>query len=465
MKTPLPLLRSGVFVVAAMCASAALAASNVGKRFPSEARTIVDKVTGVPLNVLTTHSANDAKIYQTHPQWTADGRWIIFRSNRGAPTTPPAITAPGAAAQPTPPAAPSQAFAVNELTGEIVQLTDGPGNNVGTLNIAQKSMKLYFLRGGRMGAPSTASDLATANVAATVRTDLIELNLEKLFADSAAGKMQDASAYERVCATLPEGMRDSGGFGLDATEKFAYLGVRAGDTGKHLPPGTTLVQTVEGQRMGAGPAGLRSINLETGEIKVIIDTPFLMGHVQANPWVPGEIIYCHETGGDAPQRMWTVKADGTGNRPLYVEQPSDWVTHEAVITKDEVVFNLIGHQARLRKFPSGIAVINLRTDEMKIYGQVEDSPPGGRSRGGYWHSNGSADGRWLAGDTFAGNIWLINRATGAQTLLTAGHRMQPDHAHPTFSPDSTRMLIQSGMLSDGASLDLMVVSIPLHLMK
>jgi oligogalacturonide lyase len=255
-------------------------------------------------------------------------------------------------------------------------------------------------------------------------------------------------------------MRDAGGFGLDASEKFAYIGVRGGDCGTHLPPGTELVKNQEGQRMGAGPAGLRSMNLDTGEVRVIIDTPFLMGHVQTNPWVPGEIIYCHETGGDAPQRIWTVMADGSHNRPLYVENPSDWVTHEAVITKDEVVFNLIGHQPRLRQHPTGIAVINLRTDQMKIYGQVEDNAPGARGTGGYWHSNGSADGKWLVGDTFAGNIWLINRATGEQRLLSTDHKMQPDHAHPTFSPDSKRILIESGLLSGGTSLDLMLLPVP-----
>jgi oligogalacturonide lyase len=42
--------------------------------------------------------------------------------------------------------------------------------------------------------------------------------------------------------------------------------------------------------------------------------------------------------------------------------------------------------------------------------------------------------------------------------------MQPDHAHPTFSPDSRRILIESGLLADGRSLDLMVVPIPSHLL-
>ena len=50
-------------------------------------------------------------------------------------------------------------------------------------------------------------------------------------------------------------------------------------------------------------------------------------------------------------------------------------------------------------------------------------------------------------------------------LLTTDHKMRPDHAHPIFSPDSKRVLIQSGRLTDGASLDLIVVDIPARLLS
>lgn len=46
------------------------------------------------------------------------------------------------------------------------------------------------------------------------------------------------------------------------------------------------------------------------------------------------------------------------------------------------------------------------------------------------------------------------------TALTTGHMMHLDHAHPSFSPDNKRFLIQSGLLSEGQSLDLMVIDIP-----
>ncbi|MBP1674167.1 MAG: hypothetical protein H6Q24_305 [Bacteroidetes bacterium] len=56
--------------------------AQIGRRFPPEKKVVTDPVTGTQLTFLTSTPAGDSKIYQTHRQWTADGNWIIFRSNR-----------------------------------------------------------------------------------------------------------------------------------------------------------------------------------------------------------------------------------------------------------------------------------------------------------------------------------------------------------------------------------------------
>jgi oligogalacturonide lyase len=63
-------------------------------------------------------------------------------------------------------------------------------------------------------------------------------------------------------------------------------------------------------------------------------------------------------------------------------------------------------------------------------------------------------------DDFAGEIYLIDRRNGERVLLSTGHVMRPDHAHPNFSPDGTRILIQSGRLTGGKSLDLVTIPVP-----
>ena len=449
----MPRFRLPVLVFAVLAFASIAEASNVGKRFPSEKTSYVDPVTGGTVTVLTTDTSGSAKPYQTHTTWTVDGQWIIFRSNRGGQG--------------------SQAFLVNEKTGDIVQLTDGPDTSTGSLNLSRKAMKLFYMRGGPTGPQKAGAPAAVAP------RRLIELNLEPLLADALAGQPKDAVAYERVVCTLPDDLTDAGGFALDADETKAYWGIGPVRAMPVLPPpgagvsgdrrqvdqaNTNMAETREAARerfaeKGKGPGGIRSIDLKTGEIRTVIDVAFRMGHVQTNPWVPGEIIYCHETTGDSPQRMWFVRGDGSGNRPLYVETPDEWITHETVSAPDEVMFLIIGHLPYLRQHPTGIAVINLRTDSMKIIGQIEEDAPNG-GQGGFWHCNGSPDGRWAVGDTFRGNIVLIDRATGERVLLTTDHKMKPDHTHPIFSPDSKRVLIQSGHLSDGKHLDLMEVEVP-----
>ena len=246
--------------------------------------------------------------------------------------------------------------------------------------------------------------------------------------------------------------------------KQAYVGF----DGRPAPP------RLPGQPVPQVPGGIRAIDLATGKVRTVITTSFRMGHVQANPFVPGEILYCHETGGDAPQRMWIVKADSTGNRPVFREGPTDWVTHEQFADADHVIFNLMGHRRDLRKAPTGILVVSLRDDTIDHLGQIPiqdfaraeianfrdpNIPSDRTSTGGYWHNAVTYDGRLAAGDDFDGNVWLIDRRNGKRTVLTTGHRMRPDHTHPSFSADGKRILIQSGMLADGKKLALAIVPV------
>lgn len=444
------------------------ASAQIGTRFPSEKKTVIDEVTGVPLTFLTTKAAGDSKIYQTHHQWTADGQWLVFRSNR----------------------VPGQAMAVHEKTGDLVQVTEA--GFTGMLCLADHSMNLYFLR--ILQLPGEAAPPPPDTSAGTSRTDppapgtpatrgrggrggsrgpsqIIRVDLAKLFADSASGKLAPASAYEHVCGTVPPEFGAVGDVALDPTEDFVYFRVGNKElAAQHLPPDTKPAATFGPRNMGAGPTGLAAMNLKTGETKFIVAVPFQIGHVQTNPWVPGEIVFCWETGGKAPQRTWTVLADGTGLRPLWPESSFDWVTHEAVITKDEVAFAVMGHRkpgvnddwglSGTREHPTGLGIVNLRTREMRFAGQT-------KSGSGLWHVNGSPDGRWAVGDDFERNIYLIDRRTDEMILLSADHkRTAADHPHPTFSADSTRIQIQSAKLAaDGRSMNICIIPVPEKLLQ
>ena len=425
--------------------------AQIGKRFPSEKKEITDPVTGTKLLFLTSTQSGDSKIYQTHNQWTSDGEWLIFRSNRVK----------------------GEAMAVNEKTGDIVQVTEG--GYTGMLNVARKSMKLYFFRG--------ENNTDTTKIRGSRSMQIVEVNLEKLFIDSKAGTLKNTTAYQRICGITPKELGASGDLALDGDEEWVYFKVSNEEAAKHLPPDTKLEKNFGPRNMGAGPNGIGAMNINTGAIKYVISVPFQIGHIQTNPWVAGEIVFCWETGGKSPQRTWTVMSDGTGLRPVYPESEYEWVTHEAVITKDEVAIAIMGHRkipgttkqmeaatdvgganpgqdpawglSGTREKPTGLAIVNLRTREMEIVGQT-------KSGSGLWHVSGSPDGRFAVGDDFARNIYLIDRHTKEMMLLSTGHKTSAaDHPHPTMSPDGTKIQIQSAMLSaDNRSMNICIIPVP-----
>jgi len=437
------------------------ASAQIGRRFPSEKKIVKDPVTGTMLTFLTSTPAGDSKIYQTHNQWTSDGQWLIFRSNR----------------------VPGEAMAVNEKSGEMVQVTEGGYS--GMLNIARKSMKLYFLRNPNFRPGQRPPQGPQPRTGMQV----VEVDLEKLFADSAAGKLKPADAYQRIVGTTPSEIGAGGDMALDGgNEEWVFFRIGREEATKRLPEGTKIEPNFGPRNMGAGPSGIGAMNIKTGEVKHVIAVPFQVGHIQTNPWVEGEIVFCWETGGKAPQRIWTVKSDGTGLRPVFPEDERDWVTHEAVIGRDEVAFAIMGHRkvsggtkdvgeatgvggvnpgqepewgpSGTRERPTGLAIVNLRTREVRIVGQTKEGS-------GLWHVGGSPDGRFAVGDDFSRSIYLIDRKTGEMMLLSTGHKpTAQDHPHPTMSPDGAKIQIQSAMLSsDGRSMNICIIPVPEEWLK
>ena len=419
--------------------------AQMGARFPSERKVIKDPLTGVDLVFLTSKSGTgDSKIYQTHNQWTADGKWVVFRSDRVN----------------------GEAMAVNEDTGDIVQITEG--GFTGMLCVARKSMHLYHMREHK------------DNHGKRTGMEVVEVDLERLFADSESGRSKDKKNYERICGIVPAEMCSEGDMALDGSEEFVYFRLDK-EYARQFPIAEPIAGNFGPRHMGAGPGGIGKMDLKTGKSEPVVSVHFKVGHIQGNPWHPGEVVFCWETGGKAPQRTWMVNADGTNLRPVYRETEHDWVTHEAVISEDELVIALIGHRpinlkggeaeglesfafsdewgpSGTKEYPTGIAVVNMRTRELTMEGQVKGD--------NFWHVAGSQDGHWLAGDDFKRELWLIDRHTGERILLTAGHKTTArDHVHPTFKPDGTEIEIQSAMLSDdGRSMNICIVKLPQHLL-
>ncbi|UCE48801.1 MAG: right-handed parallel beta-helix repeat-containing protein, partial [Phycisphaerales bacterium] len=152
--------------------------SEVGKKWPGEKSSYRDAVTGREITMLTTSAAKDNKIYQTHPNWTADGRHIVFMSDRSGT---------------------NQYYTVSEKAGSIVQLTDdaGPGNAC----LSRTENRMYYVSGRQVW----------------------NLHIDSILNEDRQGHKGE---FRRKVADLPDDVKLSGTISLDSGEKKMYLGVQ-----------------------------------------------------------------------------------------------------------------------------------------------------------------------------------------------------------------------------------------------
>ncbi len=315
-----------------------------------------DERTGARVRMLTQGASNDVIVYQTHPMWTPNMKYLVFQSNRAGYSAP---------------------HALRMKTGKIHVITDF---ETGLFVIARKDDCLYAIHG---------QDLVCVHVAKK----------------SQAGK-KITSQPDWI-----SGLR--GGLSLDADEKVLYTGAE-----------------LEKDKKWA----LVAVDLQTGVWRILTELDFLIGHVQANPFQSGVVMFCHETGGDAPQRTWVLKNGATRPEPFYKETYGEWVTHEVWWRPDRAIFTIWPYDEEHTQKPHGILSADLKTGKPVLHSQYRA-----------WHTHGSPDGKWAMGDDFDRNIWLVRVETGERRLLTQGHLGKgcKTHPHGSFTPDGKGIVFNS----------------------
>ena len=400
-------------------------ATGIGRLMPSEMSTYVDPTTKLKWTRLTNRTKNTKRVYQTDPSFTFDSKWVLCYSSDRKPGS-----------------SQSQGYLINRTNGQFIQITEGSGVIVHSMFLSRKEYKVWY----NYKINSTTYELRSTDIGLLLK-------------DAATGVIGDASKYIKTIWQYPN-MRLAGGISLDANEDKIYIGFLEYKYGESVPPanqGTTPIYS-----------RIISVDLKTCDTMTIVRNDFKLGHLQANPWVSGQVAYCWETAGaptnagDAPQRMWMVNSDGTGKQPLYPELETEWITHESWAGPNHMAFCSRRGQpvpADEQTRPTGIRVVNVNSGSVTSICQIPESV----SKRGFWHCNGGNNGlgylRWFIGDCNEGKVYLYNKPKDILTLITAGHPQKPDHTHPIFSPDNRYILIQTGLFSDGELLDLMFIDI------
>jgi len=162
------------------------------------------------------------------------------------------------------------------------------------------------------------------------------------------------------------------------------------------------------------PMEIFTIDIRTGERRVLHSTNEWIGHTQFSPTDPQRIIFCHEGPWHRVDRMWTMKTDGTDLRR----------THDRTLD-----FEIFGHEwfgADGKEVfydlqtPRGqvfwVASVNLETGE-RIYRRVERNDWG-------VHFNRSNDGKLFASD--GGDADMVAHATDGRWLVLLQEEDVPD---------------------------------------
>ena len=227
---------------------------------------------------------------------------------------------------------------VEPSTGHrVVRLSDEPG-----------TASLYFHQNpytasGDKTVVSTPRGLATIALATRTITPLVEGRASHLV----VGRKTRQAFYIQnniVFATnIDTGVtrkilehpriRTGSGFGISADETLLAGSFVTGDATGTQPPGSTQPggaqssppqnplatppptgSSLEKRWAARLPMALYTLNVTTGELKIVYEANDWLNHVQMSPTDPKLIMFCHEGPWHFVDRIWTIKTDGSDRR-------------------------------------------------------------------------------------------------------------------------------------------------------
>jgi len=131
----------------------------------------------------------------------------------------------------------------------------------------------------------------------------------------------DTKAVRDVLKLPPQARSGAWAVNCDETLLVGIAPDPDGKTTPRLPPSGVLAPPTPGSletRWAAGtPQMIYTINIKTGEFKVLHRENDWTNHLQCSPTDPQQILFCHEGPWHYNDRTWTIRADGGPARLLH----------------------------------------------------------------------------------------------------------------------------------------------------
>ncbi|MGA2222223.1 MAG: oligogalacturonate lyase family protein [Verrucomicrobiia bacterium] len=241
---------------------------------------------------------------------------------------------------------------------------------------------------------------------------------------------------EREVVKFPPQMRRGGGLAVNADETLV-VGIGPDPDGKAIPrtppPGREMGGRLDQTWAAGGAKMIYTINVKTGEFKVIHRENDWTNHLQCSPTDPMQILFCHEGPWHWNDRTWTIRADGTGLRLL----------HERTMNMEIEGHEFFGADGKTvwydlqtpRSTVFWLAGVNLETGKRTWYNLQRNE----------WsvHYNVSPDGKLFAGDG-GGPASIAARSPDGQILDPPGNGQWIYLFHPVMVAGNSGPIMADG---------------------
>jgi len=223
------------------------------------------------------------------------------------------------------------------LAGTVVAEEEPPtewiepqtGHRVVRLSKVPGTASLYFHQNaysadGKKLIVTTPTGLSAIDLATREITPLVEGRVGVLVTGRKTGDIyyiRDGAVYatnaesraQRRVAELPGGRR-GGNVTVNADETLV-VGLGADPEGKpepRTPPGGHREDRLARRWSQGLPMMLYTIDVATGDQKILHRSHDWLNHLQCSPTDPQQIMFCHEGPWQFNDRVWLIRADGTG---------------------------------------------------------------------------------------------------------------------------------------------------------